>query len=120
MKAHTFVRDHYSLAGGESPTGHAAAILGGLVAMAVATGLMLTVALLPVGIVIGLLGLFIFGTGVFGHIRSPLKFSDLMDTMVGLAAAAIGMTFTLVIIASLVGLTVTVLVLMIDWIRNAI
>ena len=58
MKAPTFVHDHYSAGVGESPTGHAAAILGGLITMAVGTGFVLTVALLPVGIVVSLLGLF--------------------------------------------------------------
>ena len=88
--------------------------------MAAGLGLVLTVALLPVGIVVGLLGLFIFGAGVFGHIRSPLKFKDLMETIVGLAGAAIGMTFTLAIAAFVVGFAVTVLVLLFGWIRNAI
>jgi hypothetical protein len=120
MKAQTFVHDHYSPQVGESPTGHAAAILGGLVLMAAGLGLMFTVALLPVGLVVGLLGLFIFGAGVFGHIRSPLTVKDLMDTIVGLAAAAIGMTFTLAIAAFVVGFGVTVLVLLFGWIRHAI
>ena len=41
MKAHTFVHDHYSLGAGESPTGHAAAILGGLVMIVAGLGLVL-------------------------------------------------------------------------------
>jgi hypothetical protein len=120
MNAHTFVHDHYSPEVGESPTGHAAAMLSGLVMMVAGLGLVLTVALLPVGLVVGLLGLFIFGAGVFGHIRSPLKFKDLMETVVGLAGAAIGMTFTLAIAAFVVGFAGTVLVLLFGWISNAI
>jgi hypothetical protein len=120
MKGHTFVHDHYSPAVGESPTGHAAAMLGGLVMMAAGLGLVFTVALLPVGLVVGLLGLFIFGAGLFGHIRSPLKFKDFMDTIVGLAGAAIGLTFTLAIAAFVMGFVGTVLVLMFGWIRHAI
>ena len=52
MKGHTFVHDHYSPEVGESPIGHAAAVLGGLVTMAIGLGLVLTVALLPVGLVV--------------------------------------------------------------------
>jgi hypothetical protein len=120
MKAPPFVHDHYSPEVGESPIGHAAAILAGLVMMVVGLGLALTVAMLPVGLVVGLLGLLILGGGVFGHIRSPLKFKDLMETIVGLAAAAIGMTFTLAIVAFLAGFVITVLVLLFGWIRHAI
>jgi hypothetical protein len=118
-KAHTFVHDHYSLEAGESPTGHAAAILGGVVMMAGGLALAFTVALLPVGLVVGLLGLLVAGGGVFGHIRSPLKFKDLIETIVSLAGAAIGMTFTLAIAAFVVGFAVTVLVLLFGWIRHA-
>ena len=120
MKAQTFVHDHYSAEVGESPTGHAAAVLGGILLMVVGVAVVATVALLPVGLVIGLLGLLIFGGGVFGHIRSPLKLKDLMETIVGLAAAAIGMTFTLAIAAFVVGFVGTVVVLLFGWIRNAI
>jgi hypothetical protein len=120
MKALAFVHDHYSRAAGESPTGHAAAILGGLVMMTVGIGLVYTVALLPVGLVVGLLGLSLFGAGVFGHIRSPLKFKDLMETVVALAGAAIGMVFTLAIAAFVAGFVGTVLVLLFGWIRHAI
>ena len=118
MKAHTFVHDHYSPDVGESPTGHAAAILGGVAMMVVGLGLALSVAFLPVGVVVGLLGAFICGAGVFGHIRSPLKFKDLMDTMVGLAGAAIGLTFTLATVAFVVGFTATVVVLLFGWVRH--
>ena len=120
MKGHTFVHDHYSLDAGESPTGHALAILGGLVLMAVGVGLAFTVALFPVGLVVGLIGLFIFGAGVFGHINSPLKFKDLMETVVSLAGMAIGMTFTLAIVAFVAGFAITVIVLLAGLIRHAI
>ena len=120
MKAQSFIRDHYSVEAGESPTGHAAAILAGLVMMVAGAGLVLTVAFLPVGVVVGLLGLLMLVGGVFGHIRSPLKFRELMDAVVGLAAAAIGMTFTLAIAAFLLGFALTVLVLLFGWFRNLI
>ena len=120
MKAHSFVHDHYSTEVGESPAGHAAAILGGLVMMVAGLGLALTVALLPVGLVVGLLGLFIFGAGAYGHIRSPLRFNDLMDTIVGLAGAAIALTFTLAIATFVMGIVGTVLWLLFGWIRSAI
>lgn len=118
MKAQTFVHDHYSAQAGESPTGHAAAVLGGIVLMVVGVGIIATVALLPVGLVIGLLGLLIFGGGVFGHIRGPLKFKDLTETIVSLAGAAIGMTFTLAIAAFVVGFAATVLVLVFGWVKS--
>jgi hypothetical protein len=120
MKAHTFVHDHYSPEVGESPTGHAVAILTGVVMMMVGLALVLTVAMLPVGVVVGLLGLFTFAGGIFGHIRSPLKFRDLTDTVIGLTAAAIGMTFTLAIAVFVVGLMVTLAVLMFGWIRGVV
>src|SRR5437870_3365950 len=112
MKAHTFIHDHYSLDGGESPTGHAAGILGGLALMAAGVGLVFTVALLPVGVVVGLLGLFIFGAGVFGHISKPLKIKDLMETIVSLAGMAIGLTLALAIAVFVAGFVATVLTLL--------
>jgi hypothetical protein len=120
MKAQTFVHDHYSAEVGESPAGHAAAVLGGIILIVAGAGIAATVALLPVGLVIGLLGLLIFGGGIFGHIRSPLKFKDLMGTVVGLAGAAIGMTFTLAIAAFLVGFAITVVVLLFGWVKTLV
>jgi hypothetical protein len=119
MKAQTFVHDHYSADAGESPTGHALAILGGFLLMALGVGLVLTVALLPVGVVVGLLGLFIFAAGVIGHIDSPLKFKDLLETIVSLAGMAIGMTFTLAIAVFVAGFVITVLVLLFGVVRSA-
>ena len=89
MRAQTFVHDHYSAEIGESPVGHAAAILAGLLLMVLGGGVAATVAMLPVGLVIGLLGFLILGGGVFGHVRGPLKFRDLASTLIGLAGAAI-------------------------------
>jgi hypothetical protein len=120
MKAHAFVHEHYSREVGESPVGHALAILCGLAMMGVGVGLLFTVALLPVGLVVGLLGLFIFGAGALGHIGSPLKLRELMDTIISLAGMAIGMTFTLAIAAFVAGFVVTVLVLLFGLVRNAI
>ena len=120
MTGHGFIHDHYSSAAGESPMGHALAILGGLVLMAAGLALVFTVALLPVGLVVGLVGLFIFGAGLFGHINSPLKAKDLMDTIVSLVGMAIGMTFTLAIAAFVAGFAITVLVLLFGWITTAL
>jgi hypothetical protein len=120
MKAHTFVPDHYSPDVGESPTGHAMATLGGLVLMAAGVGLVFTVAMLPVGVVVGLLGLLIFGAGVYGHISRPLKMKDLMETIVSLAGMAIGLTFTLAIAAFVTGFAFTVLVLLFGLIKNVL
>ena len=63
----------------------------------------MSVVFLPAGIAIGLLGVLILGAGVFGHILSPLGFSDLMDAVIGLAGAAIAMTFTVAIFTFAVG-----------------
>ena len=46
--------------------------------------------------------------------------NDLMDTVVGLAGAAIGLTFTLAIAAFVMGIVGTVLWLLFGWIRSAI
>ena len=119
MKAQTFAHNHY-FAAGESPTGHAAAVLGGLAMMAAGLGLVLKVALLPVGVAIGLLGMLILTGGVVGHIRRPLKPRALMDAVVGLAAAAVGMTITLAIATFVVGFAATVLVLLFGGIRRLI
>jgi hypothetical protein len=43
-----------------------------------------------------------------------------METIVSLAGAAIGMTFTLAIATFVVGFAVTVLVLLFGWIRSAV
>jgi hypothetical protein len=120
MKAQTFVHDHYSQEAGESPVGHASAVVGGLAITLVGIGFLLTVAMLPIGVVVVLLGLLIFGAGLFGHIRSPLGFKDLLETIVGLASAAIGMTFTLAIAVFIMGFVGTVLVLLLGWIRHAL
>src|SRR5689334_2044225 len=101
MKATTFFHRHY-LAAGESFTTHAAAVLVGLVMMIVGAALAATVAFLPVGVVIGLLGLLIMGGGIFAHIQSPVKFQDLADAVIGLAGAAISLTLTLAVALFLV------------------
>jgi hypothetical protein len=112
MKAHAFVHDHYSAEAGESPVGHALSVLAGLAMMGVGVGLLFTVALLPVGVVVGLLGLFVFGAGVLGHIASPLRFKELMETIVSLTGMAIGMTITLAIATFVAGFAVTVFILL--------
>ena len=47
--------------------GHVAAIIVGSVMMVVGLGLGVTMIMLPVGIVIGLIGLAVFLGGLFGH-----------------------------------------------------
>ena len=56
-------------------------------------GLIASVALVQLGVPIGMLGLLILGLGIFGHIQSPLTFSDLMDSVIGLTGAAICAAF---------------------------
>ena len=50
--------------------GHAAAIVLGLVMMVVGMGLGVTMIMLPVGIVIGLLGVAVLISGLFAHFDS--------------------------------------------------
>jgi hypothetical protein len=118
MKANSFFYRHY-FAAGESLSVHAAAVMVGVMMMIAGLVLAATVALLPVGVMVGLLGLFIFGGGVFGHIQRPVRFGDLVDTVLSLAGAAIGMTFTLAVLLFLTAVTVSVVWLSVGWLRNA-
>jgi|SRR5581483_7092540 len=119
MTAHTFVHDHYSADVGESPTGHAVAILAGLLLILIAIGLAMTIAFLPVAVTVGLLGLFMMGIGVVGHIRGPLKAADLLEMTVNLAGMAISLTFTLAVALMVIGFVATIVVLIIDWLKYA-
>ena len=58
----------------------------------------------------GVLGMLLFGAGVFAHIKSPLRLSDLMDAVIGLSGAALAFTFAIAVAAVAVGFGVTVLV----------
>jgi hypothetical protein len=51
----------------ENLVGHVAAIAIGFVMMIVGLGLGVTMIMLPVGIVIGLAGVAVFVSGIFGH-----------------------------------------------------
>ena len=119
MKADSFISRHYLVAG-ESLTTHAAAVLVGLVLMAGGAAIAATVALLPVGVVIGLLGLFIFGGGVFAHIQSPVKFRDMLDSVISLAGMAIGMTFTLAAALVLLAISVSIVWVIAGWLRSVL
>jgi len=101
---------------GESPIGHAAVVLVGLLIMIAGVALVASVVFLPAGVAIGILGLLVFGAGVFAHIQSPLKLRDLMDAIVTLTGAAIAGTFALAVLAAAVGLTVTALVAFFQWV----
>jgi hypothetical protein len=118
MSAHTFVRRHYSQTAGESPTGHAMAVLAGFTLIAIGGGLIASVALVEVGVPIGILGLLMLGTGIVGHIQSPLTFSDVMDTVIGLTGAAIAATFTIAVMVMATLLLVSVLVSVFRWLAN--
>jgi small-conductance mechanosensitive channel len=115
MTVQTFFQRHYSPLAGESPTGHAIAVLGGLVLMALGAVIALSLVLLPLGSVIGLVGLMVFGAGVFAHIQSPLKLRDLMDAIVTLTGAAIAGTFALAVLATAVGLMLTAFIAFFQW-----
>jgi len=118
MTVQDFFHRHYSPLVGESPTGHAIAILAGLVLMVIGTALVVSMVFLPAGVAIGVLGLLILGAGIFGHIMSPLTFADLMDAVVGLSGAAITLTFAIAIVAVVAGFGVTVFVSLFRWLIN--
>lgn len=60
----------------ESYLGHAVAIAVGFAMMVLGLGLGVTIILLPVGIVVGLLGVLVFVGGLFGHIGSKADGSE--------------------------------------------
>lgn len=115
MTVQDFIHRHYSQAVGESPAGHAIAVVAGLALVVIATALVVSVVFMPAGVVIGVLGVLILGAGVFAHIMSPLTFGDLMDAVVGLSGAAITLTFVIAVIAVVAGFSVTVLVSLFRW-----
>jgi hypothetical protein len=115
---HDFIHRHYSPAVGESPAGHAIAVLAGLLLIAVGAALVVSIVFVPAGLAIGVLGLLILGAGIFAHIMSPLTFSELMDAMIGLSGAAITLTIILAIAAIAAGFGITVLVSLFRWLAS--
>ena len=115
MKVHAFLYNRYSPDLGESPIGHAAAVLSGLTLIAIGGVMVATVVLVPLGTVLGLLGVMLLAGGVFAHIQSPLTLTDLLDTVVGLTGAAIAMTFSLTVLAMATGLVFTALYAFVQW-----
>jgi hypothetical protein len=118
MTVQDFFRRHYSPAEGESPTGHAIAVLAGLALIVIGAALVVSVVFMPAGIAIGLLGILILGAGIFAHIVSPLTFADLMDAVVGLSGAAITLTIAIAIVAVIAGFGITVFVSLFRWLLN--
>lgn len=116
MSVRAFIHRHYSPDVGESPVVHAFAVLAGLVLMTIGAALTASLILLPLGSVIGLVGVMLFGAGVWAHIQSPLRLRDLMDTIVTLTSAAIAGTFALAILAAAMGLGLTVVFEIIQWV----
>jgi hypothetical protein len=118
MTVYDFIHRHYSPALGESPTGHAVATLAGLGLMMIGGALVASIVFLPAGVVISIIGVLLFGAGMFAHIKSPLRFSDLMDAVIGLSGAALALTFAIAVAAIAVGFGVTVLVSAFRWLMN--
>jgi hypothetical protein len=118
MVVQDFIHRHYSPAVGESPVGHAIAIVAGVMLVAIGAALGVSVVFLPAGIVIGVLGLLILGAGIFAHIMSPLTFTDLMDAVIGLSGAAIAMTFAIAIATLVVGFGLTLCVSVFRWLMS--
>lgn len=118
MTVQDFIHRHYSPAVGESPTGHVVAVLAGLMLIVIGAALVVTVVFLPAGIAIGILGVLILGAGIFAHIMSPLRFSELLDAAVGLSGAAITLTFVVAVAAVVTGFGITVLVSLFRWLMS--
>jgi membrane-bound ClpP family serine protease len=118
MTVQDFIHRHYSPAVGESPTGHAIAVLAGLALIVIGAALVVSVVFLPAGIAIGVLGVLMFGAGVFAHITSPLTFADLMDAVIGLSGAAITLTIAIAIAAIVAGFGITVVVSLFRWLAS--
>ena len=118
MTVQDFIHRHYSPAVGESPTGHAIAIVAGLALTVIGAALVVSVVFLPAGIAIGVLGVLILGAGIFAHITSPLTFADLMDAMIGLSGAAITLTIAIAIVAIVAGFGISVFVSLFRWLMN--
>ena len=116
MRVPAFVHRHYPPDAGESPVGHALAVLAGLVLMTIGAALAASLILLPLGSVIGLVGVMLFGAGLWAHIQSPLTLRDFMDTIVTLTSAAVAGTFALAILAAAMGFGITVVFEIIQWI----
>lgn len=120
MSVRAFFHRHYSAQVGESPTAHGMAIVAGGAMMAVGVGLTLSVVFLPVGTVIGLIGLFVLVQGVFAHIERPLTLRNLLDALVAFACAAIGLTFALAILFFLVTFGAGTFAGIFEWLRQVI
>jgi len=118
MTVYDFIHRHYSPAVGESPTGHAVAILGGCALILMGGALVASVVFLPAGIALIVLGVLILGGGIFAHITSPLKFADLMDAVIGLSGAAITLTLAIAIAAIVAGFGITVVTSFLRWLMN--
>ena len=115
MTVQQWIHRHYSPAAGESPIGHAMAVLFGLALMAIGGAFVMSIVFLPPGVAVGVLGALIVGAGIFGHILSPLRLADLLDTVIGLSGAAITLALVITVIAFLTGFSVTVFVTLFRW-----
>ena len=109
------IHRRYSSAAGESPAGHFAAVLAGLGLMAISVVLIASVAAIPPGIVIGLVGIMLVGAGIVGHIKGPLTLRGGLDVVVGLTAAAVPLMLVLIATAMVLGLAFTTLFEVIQW-----
>ena len=118
MTVRDFVHRHYSAGVGESPAGHAVAVISGLLLIVVGVALVVSVVFLPAGVAISVLGVLILGAGIFAHIMSPLTIGDLLDAVVGLSGAAITVTFVIAVIGIVAGFGVTVLVSLFRWLAG--
>jgi hypothetical protein len=118
MGVQAFLHRHYSPLVGESPIGHVAAVLSGLILMGFGGLLIWWIVFIPAGVVIGVVGVMLLIAGAVGHIQSPLTFSEIMDALVGFIGAAITLTIALVVAAMLAGLMVTALYAFAQWLAR--
>ena len=62
-------RGHELVEKGERFIGHVVAVVAGFALMVIGLGLGVTMVMLPVGLVVGLLGVLLFVWGLFGHLQ---------------------------------------------------
>lgn len=118
MKVHAFFHRHYSAAAGESPAGHAMAIAAGAVMIVIGGYLMLSLLFLPLGAVIGILGVFVLVEGAIAHIQRPVTLSDACEAAIGLAGGAIAVTFALSVLVLVIVFGAGTFAALIDWLRG--
>ncbi len=118
MRMRAFLHDHYSAQVGESPVGHALSVIAGIVLMVIGSYLVFDLPFLPLGIVIGLLGLFAVVEGAIAHIQGPFRVTDVCDTLVSFSGGAIAITFAISVLLLVAFFGAGAVAALVDWLGN--